>query len=405
MKDIRIGNDILVTWELSRNGEIFSLEDKAVSVYLKSAFERTKLKDFVVSGNIVIWTFFGKDQKRKGVYSLELVINEDSKGMITTDACDFVNLVACSCNVDGSDDNNVTTETISLESNINAIEGTSITVDTYLSETSENPVQNKVITAELKKKADKSDVPTKLSQLEQDIEVGGGGLKYAVERTFYDSEFGLTDEQRAYNIETYNLVKDGKIVLLFVDGLLLDFSSLDGNRAIFSGQFFVSGYQIFCQLTIDENGDTHTEEPVIKHISDNGTAIVYANETSERNREAYYAIVKAQGKITVLANSGIANSVVTYPASLVLASLNGTDYHLLYFSSWKSTSETSDGKKVSFTAMQLYPDGKAETSKGTEYIIDAQMSDTSTNVVYNKTIKKYVDDAISNIEVGGYDDT
>ena len=229
---------------------------------------------------------------------------------------------------------------------------------------------------------------------------GEGRIKYAVERILYDSNNGLTDEQRAYNIETYNLVKDSKMVLLFVDGVMLDLSSIEdtseGSKAVFGGQVFQYGYQIFCQLSIDENGNTYGEKPVIKHISDNGTAIVYANETSERNKEAYAAIVNAQGKITVLANSGIANAVVTYPASLVLASLNGTDYHLLYFSSWKSTSETSDGKKVSFTAMQLYPDGKAETSKVTEYIIDAQMSGTSNNAVANKAIKAYVDEAITN---------
>ena len=198
MKDIRIGNDILVTWELSRNGEIFSLEGKAVSVYLKSAFERTKLTDFTVSGNIVFWTFFGKDQKRNGIYSLELVINEGSNGMITTDACDFVRLVSCSCKLQGGEDApNVETESIELTSTleyvaggmseeevlnlldgkVDKVEGLGLSEENYTADEKEKLAglenyDDSGIKDELAKKAEKSEIPTKMSQLEQDIEVG-----------------------------------------------------------------------------------------------------------------------------------------------------------------------------------------------------------------------------------------
>ena len=52
--------------------------------------------------------------------------------------------------------------------NISIESGTSITVDSALSATSENPVQNKVITNTLQTKANASDIPTKVSQLEND---------------------------------------------------------------------------------------------------------------------------------------------------------------------------------------------------------------------------------------------
>ena len=52
--------------------------------------------------------------------------------------------------------------------NISIESGTSITVDSALSTTSENPVQNKVITNTLQTKANASDIPTKVSQLEND---------------------------------------------------------------------------------------------------------------------------------------------------------------------------------------------------------------------------------------------
>ena len=44
----------------------------------------------------------------------------------------------------------------------------SITVDSSLSDSSKNPVENKVVTAAIGSKADKSDIPTKVSELEND---------------------------------------------------------------------------------------------------------------------------------------------------------------------------------------------------------------------------------------------
>ena len=52
--------------------------------------------------------------------------------------------------------------------NISIESGTSVTVDSALSTTSENPVQNKVVTKALQTKANASDIPTKVSQLEND---------------------------------------------------------------------------------------------------------------------------------------------------------------------------------------------------------------------------------------------
>ena len=118
MKNIRIGNDIVVTWSILRGGAPFSLEGKDVTIYLKSPFKKEKVEDFTITGNRVSWTFYGKDQKALGKYALELVVNEDAEGMITTDFCGFVNLVSCSCKEGGEDDGNVATESIALTSNI-----------------------------------------------------------------------------------------------------------------------------------------------------------------------------------------------------------------------------------------------------------------------------------------------
>ena len=128
----------------------FILSGKDVSLYLRGVTGKKKIEDFSVAGNTITWTFYGKDQKHTGVYSLILVVNEGVEGMVTTDACNFVNLVSCSCKTGGSDDCGVYTEAIELTSTIEyGTQSVSIEVDSELSATSENPVQNKVITTKL----------------------------------------------------------------------------------------------------------------------------------------------------------------------------------------------------------------------------------------------------------------
>ena len=161
MKKKRIGNDIRVIWEMFENNLPFALEGKSVKLYLKESQLRHEITDFSVKENSIEWIFYGKNQKMTGVKSLELVINEEESGMITTDACRFVELVACSCQESGSDENGVITETISLKSTISVENGgASIVVDTELSETSTNAIANAIVTQELKKKVNKTDLAT-----------------------------------------------------------------------------------------------------------------------------------------------------------------------------------------------------------------------------------------------------
>lgn len=129
MRDIRKGNDIAVQWSLMRDGQPFSLQGLNITLYLKGVYEKIEIKDFSISENKVLWRFHGKDQKYAGKYSLVLVVNDGEVGMITTDACDFVRLVSCTCQSDGADECGVVTETIDLESTIEYVAGGEIDID------------------------------------------------------------------------------------------------------------------------------------------------------------------------------------------------------------------------------------------------------------------------------------
>lgn len=142
MKDIRIGNDISVRWSLYKGDEAYDLTNLPVTLYLKNAYGKKEIKDYTIEGNQISWTFFGKDQKNTGKYSMVLVVREGEQGMASTDYCDFVQLVSCACQVSGVDDENVQTETIELTSEVDFLP---IIVDTALSESSLNAIANKAV--------------------------------------------------------------------------------------------------------------------------------------------------------------------------------------------------------------------------------------------------------------------
>lgn len=151
MKDVRIGNDISVIWSLYSDQKPFLLDGLRISVYLKGMYGKTKIEDYTIKDNEIHWTFFGKDQKHTGKYSLTLVVNEGAEGMVTTDVCDLVRLVSCTCQADGSDEDGVQTETIAVNSEVELLSGGFGRIDTALDPMSENAVSNAVITAEFVK--------------------------------------------------------------------------------------------------------------------------------------------------------------------------------------------------------------------------------------------------------------
>lgn len=228
MKNLRIGNDIVVTWSLMREGEPYPISGYKVKLYLCSPFDRDEITDFTVSDNIIRWTFYGKDQKNIGKHSLVLVVNEGEPGMVTTDSRNFVNLVACSCNA-GTDDENITTETIELTSAVDLA-----------------PV---VIQGE-----------------------GGSGLKYSEERTAYitkmdffgdfEETFEITEEQREYNKETTRLAFENAVTLN-VGGVLLYpmVGQMVGTEfgAVIGDETEMWCYSVF----VDENGNAEAAFKVI----------------------------------------------------------------------------------------------------------------------------------------------
>ena len=97
MKKIRIGNDIVIKWRITINGEEVNLEGLDLSLYISTTYQPRKQIAFTVAGNEITATFKGAEQKVTGVYRLTLYRNEGENAQSILDACDAFELVSCSC--------------------------------------------------------------------------------------------------------------------------------------------------------------------------------------------------------------------------------------------------------------------------------------------------------------------
>ena len=228
MEKIRRGNDIDIQWSVYAEIEVevvpYSLVGKDLSIYMKNQFGSIKVDKFSVDGNVVRWTFWGKDQKQSGLYSIELIENDGEKGMHTVDKRDAFQLVHHSCETGGSKENGLKTIAIQFSSNVGIV-GSSV----------------------------------------------GSGLQYSVERTVYPTrlesegneptDVEITEEERAYNIETYDMAWN-RMEPVFVSHIGIHFNVIvmsDEMAAYnvvthFSNAFGYNGLYSFT-ITITKEGD------------------------------------------------------------------------------------------------------------------------------------------------------
>lgn len=103
MKKIRIGNDIPIKWTINRDGQPEDFSGKTIKLLMRSMSDEVEITDYKIEGNVISWTFFGKDQTKATAYTFTLIENEDQEGMFTIDACRVLQLVECSDLADDDD--------------------------------------------------------------------------------------------------------------------------------------------------------------------------------------------------------------------------------------------------------------------------------------------------------------
>ena len=116
---IRIGNDIEIKWEVFTGPmglDPVSFDGKNVTVYVKSKYITHEVQDVKITENSLNFFFYGKDQLFAGVHSIELVVNDGEKGMLTIDECNAFELVKHTCQTDSDADNRrISVNTITIK--------------------------------------------------------------------------------------------------------------------------------------------------------------------------------------------------------------------------------------------------------------------------------------------------
>ena len=117
MRRIRIGNDIQVSWEVKTGGESISLEGRQLKLYVRSAYQKQEIKDFVVEGCTISFTYLASMQRITGVRAI--ILNDATKGSPEKTICadQAFTLVAHTCE-ENDDDVDFEDFMVSLQSNI-----------------------------------------------------------------------------------------------------------------------------------------------------------------------------------------------------------------------------------------------------------------------------------------------
>ncbi len=116
MRKIRIGNDIQVTWEVTTGGEAQSLEEKPLSLFVRSAYRKDEITDFSVSGDVVSFVYPASMQKTVGSYCVELV--DATEGAKKTVCADIAFTLVAHSSQEDDDDVDFDEYLVALKSNI-----------------------------------------------------------------------------------------------------------------------------------------------------------------------------------------------------------------------------------------------------------------------------------------------
>lgn len=196
----------------------------------------------------------------------------------------------------------------------------------------------------------------KIQELLDKVERGevGGGLKYATERTFYptkavldlndhkeEEELEITEEQRQYNIETFNMIANGddSVILIAYGAIFVQYGqSKDGNGELKSCSFSFEIAGEYDTIRLSPNGDCElvlAEVPSLNHTTER---VAYLSKVSN-------PLDKVEETFVLLTNERQYN-INTYNKVI-----NGEPVSLLYDGIWfdclwygKSTDkETGEG--------------------------------------------------------------
>lgn len=178
----RKGNDRRFNWSIhvEGTGDPYDLSGKSLQLWMIHPLSKIQITDFAIQGNVISWSFLGKDQKYAGTYVALLVENNDQPGMHTLDIRNAVTLVDHSWQVpcqgedlvDGIED-----ESIELSSEIDINASPSVTLEAIVEALGYTPVGPDTIAELIQAIALKQDAINDIDTIRRGAELGATALQ------------------------------------------------------------------------------------------------------------------------------------------------------------------------------------------------------------------------------------
>lgn len=113
----RIGNDYNFSWPIKYKDtkEPYDLTGKDLELRMYDQHRKMTVFPYTTEGNMIYWTFFGKDQRYTGKYTAELCENGGKEGMITLDTRYAITLVPHTDMEDDGEEGVISVSSVELE--------------------------------------------------------------------------------------------------------------------------------------------------------------------------------------------------------------------------------------------------------------------------------------------------
>ena len=229
-------------------------------------------------------------------------------------------------------------------------------------------------------------------------EYGGGSGDCVVDkfvRTLYGLEGELTDEQRAYNVETFNMYgnPDTTIPVVYAGGFLI--GNIDNGSSKITYGFVdespsagIASMLTQGKLYLFSDGSVQVDEP--SFIYSASFCLLYLSpHMAEMFFTGYDKFAGVKGVMSKEGRYSFVDTVVDQ-----IKDGSGTSRYVEWNSGDKRYRTHFDTSYRVSSTEEILSGGSG--GGGTNIVVDTAMSDSSENAVQNKVIKAYVDNAVAN---------
>ena len=292
--------------------------------------------------------------------------------------------------VSGTNIKTINNQSILGSGNISIESGTSITVDSALSTTSENPVQNKVITNTLQTKANASDIPTKVSQLENDSkfatqEAVVQGLATKADKDSLTSlESDITNLQTTVGNQDKSIIANAQAIQGKQDKLVsgTNIKTINSQSILGSGNISIEGGG--STVVVDDALSDTSENPVQNKVITTRITSIESSLGSKANAsDIPTKVSQLENDSTYQTKANLDTALADYAKTSDVNSKNALQDEAIQSKQDKLISGTNI---KTINNQSLLGEGNISIEAGSSITVDSELSTTSENPVQNKVI-------------------